>query len=35
MLKEDKIISIFCLVDDLLKAIGHQEDRRRRLVIVK
>lgn len=25
MLKEDKIISIFCLVDDLLKEIGHKE----------
>ena len=31
MLKENKIISIFCLVDDLLKAIGHQEDSRRKL----
>ncbi|MGI8951757.1 MAG: IS982 family transposase, partial [Chitinophagaceae bacterium] len=25
MLKEDKIIAIFCLVDDLLKGIEHQE----------
>jgi hypothetical protein len=31
MLQEDKIISIFCLVDDLLKAIGHQEDKRRKV----
>nr|WP_231891219.1 hypothetical protein [Arachidicoccus sp. BS20] len=26
MLNEDKIIRIFCLIDDLLKGIGHQED---------
>ena len=25
MLNEDKIIAIFCLVDDLLKAIEHKE----------
>ena len=31
MLSEDKIISIFCFVDDLLKAIGHREDSRRRV----
>jgi hypothetical protein len=31
MLCEDKIIGIFCLVDDLLKGIGHQEDSRRKL----
>src|SRR5215207_3191589 len=31
MLSENKIISIFCLVDDLLKAIGHQDDSRRRV----
>lgn len=31
MLKEDKIIAIFCLVDDLLKEIGHKEDNRRRV----
>jgi len=31
MLSEDKIISIFCLVDDLLKGIGHQEDSRRKV----
>lgn len=31
MLSEDKIISIFCFVDDLLKSIGHQEDCRRKM----
>jgi hypothetical protein len=31
MLREDKIIGIFCLVDDLLKGIGHQEDSRRKV----
>lgn len=31
MLNEDKIIGIFCLVDDLLKGIGHQEDSRRKM----
>ena len=31
MLSEDKIIRIFCLVDDLLKGIGHQEDSRRKV----
>ena len=31
MLSEDKIIGIFCLVDDLLKGIGHQEDSRRKI----
>lgn len=31
MLTEDKIISIFCIVDDILKAIGHKEDSRRRV----
>lgn len=31
MLSEDKIISIFCFVDDLLKGIGHQEDSRRKV----
>ena len=31
MLSENKIISIFCFVDDLLKAIGHQEDCRRKV----
>lgn len=29
MLCKDKIISIFCLVDDILKGIGHKEDSRR------
>jgi len=31
MLKEDKIIAIFCLVDDLLQGIGHKEDNRRKV----
>ena len=31
MLSEDKIIGIFCLVDDLLKGIGHLEDNRRKV----
>lgn len=31
MLSEDKIIGIFCLVDDLLKGIGHSEDSRRKV----
>lgn len=31
MLNEDKIIRIFCIVDDLLKGIGHREDVRRRV----
>jgi len=31
MLQENKIIAIFCLVDDLLKGIGHLEDRRRKV----
>jgi hypothetical protein len=31
MLSEDKIIGIFCLIDDLLKGIGHLEDSRRKL----
>lgn len=31
MLSEDKIIAIYCLVDDLLKGIGRQEDVRRKL----
>lgn len=30
MLKEDKIIAIYCFVDDLLKAIGHQEHANRK-----
>lgn len=28
MLCEDKVISIFCIVDDVLKAMGHREDKR-------
>lgn len=31
MLSEDKIIGIFCFVDDLLKGIGHQEDCRKKI----
>jgi hypothetical protein len=31
MLTEDKIISIYCIVDDILKGIGHTEDVRRRI----
>lgn len=31
MLSEDKIIGIFCLVDDILKGIGHREDSRRKV----
>jgi len=31
MLSEDKIIRIFCFVDDLLKGIGHQEDSKRKV----
>src|SRR3989304_2835155 len=31
MLSEDKVIAIFCLVDDLLKSIAHPEDVRRRI----
>mgnify|MGYP001565270170 CR=1 FL=1 len=31
MLIEDKIIAIFCLVDDMLKSIQHTEDKRRRV----
>jgi hypothetical protein len=31
MLCEDKIIAIYCLVDDLLKGIGHSEDSRRKI----
>lgn len=28
MLNGDKVIRIFCLVDDLLKGVGHKEDSR-------
>lgn len=31
MFGEDKVIGIFCLVDDLLKGIGHREDSRCRV----
>ena len=32
MLSEAKIISIFCIVDDMLKACGHKEDIRIRVI---
>jgi len=31
MLMRDKVISIFCLVDDILQGINHEEDKRRRV----
>ena len=31
MLCEDKIITLYCIKDDLLKATGHKEDRRRKV----
>lgn len=31
MLTKDKIIGIYCIVDDILKMIGHREDSRRRV----
>lgn len=31
MLTEDKIIGIYCIIDDILKAIGHYEDNRRKV----
>jgi len=31
MLTEDKVIGIYCLMDDLLKCIHHSEDSSRRL----
>jgi hypothetical protein len=31
MLTEDKIIGIYCIVDDILKGIGHKEDSRRKV----
>lgn len=31
MLSEDKIIAMYCIVDDLLKGIGHKEDSRRKV----
>ncbi|MFL9829340.1 hypothetical protein ABS764_00615 [Flavobacterium sp. ST-87] len=31
MLTKDKIISIFCLIDDILQGIDHKEDLRRRV----
>lgn len=35
MLTEDKIIRIYCIVDDILKGIGHPEDGRRKASAVK
>lgn len=31
MLREDKIIALYCIVDDLLKAVHHSEDSRRKI----
>ncbi|GAB3413470.1 IS982 family transposase [Niabella aquatica] len=31
MLTEDKIIALYCIIDDILKGIGHLEDSRRRV----
>ena len=31
MLCEDKIIALYCIIDDLLKGIGHREDNRRKV----
>ena len=31
MLTEDKIIRIYCIVDDILKSVGHIEDKRRKI----
>ena len=31
MFSKDKIISIFCLIDDILQGIAHKEDIRRRV----
>ncbi len=31
MLREDKIIAIFCIVDDILKEVEHLEDKRRKI----
>ena len=31
MLSKDKIIAMYCIVDDLLKGIGHKEDSRRKV----
>ena len=31
MLMRDKVISNFCLVDDILKGINHEEDKRRKV----
>ncbi len=31
MLTGDKIIGIYCIIDDILKGIGHKEDERRKV----
>ncbi len=31
MLTEDKIIALYCIVDDILKGIGHREEVRRKV----
>ena len=31
MLTEDKIIGIYCIIDDIIKGIGHKEDNRRKV----
>ena len=31
MLCEDKIIALYCIVDDILKAVEHKEDKRRKV----
>jgi len=31
MLTQDKVIAIYCIIDDLMKGIGHAEDTRRRI----
>jgi len=31
MLTKDKIIGIFCFIDDLLQSVNHQEDIRRKV----
>jgi hypothetical protein len=31
MLSEDKVIGIYCIVDDILKRIGHKDDSRRKV----
>ena len=35
MLCKDKITSIFCIIDDILKEINHSEDIHRKCLIVR